>query len=270
MNPAFTTQKGSLDYQISHYQRPEVSETEKFSRSRTKLCSIRWPILDKNIALVENLEKSFGDIDALNGVSFILGKKEIVGLLGPNGAGKSTTIEVLTGQLERDSGDVEVLEIDPGEKPVELREKLGILPEREDPPSFLTGNEYLEFVSDIREMDIDTEKWVERMRLGGKMDKLTRDLSKGERQKLMVVQAFFHNPDLVFIDEPMTNLDPVVQEEVKDIFHGFDGTIFLCTHNVDLAEEVCDRVLFIKDGEIIEKLDDTEDLREKFLEDYDY
>lgn len=219
---------------------------------------------------VKDLRKGFGDVKALDGISFKVGDNEIVGFLGPNGAGKSTTIEILTGQQDRDSGSVEVLELDPEEKPVELRKKLGILPEREDPPSFLTGNEYLEFVSDVRETEIDSEEWIERMRLEGKTEKLTRDLSKGERQKLMIIQAFFHEPEMVFIDEPMTNLDPVVQEEVKGVFDEFDGSIFLCTHNVELAEEVCDRVIFIEDGEIIEKLEDTEDLREKFLEDYDY
>ena len=219
---------------------------------------------------VDELKKSYGGIRALKGISFGSEKSEIIGFLGPNGAGKSTTIEILTGQEDRDSGDIKVLGIDPEKEPVELRSRLGILPEREDPPSFLTGNEYLEFISDVREEEIDRGKWVEKMRLEGKMEKLTRDLSKGERQKLMIVQAFFHEPEVVFIDEPMTNLDPVVQEEVKDIFQDFEGTIFLCTHNVNLAEEVCDRVVFIEDGKIIEKLDETSDLKQKFLDDYDY
>lgn len=219
---------------------------------------------------VENLAKSFGKVEALKDVSFEVEEGEIIGFLGPNGAGKSTTVEILTGQLSRDSGDVEVLGLDPEEKSVELRAQLGILPEREDPPSFLTGDEYLEFVSDIRETEIDSETWTKRLRLEGKMQNLTRDLSKGERQKLMIIQAFFHEPKLVFIDEPMINLDPVIQEEVKKLFQDFGGTIFLCTHNVELAEEVCDKVFFLKDGKLIEKLDETKGLKQKFLEDYDY
>lgn len=218
----------------------------------------------------EKLKKSFGDIDALKNINIKVEKDEIIGFLGPNGAGKSTTIQVVTGQIQRDSGEVSVLGLDPEESPVELRKKLGILPEREDPPSFLTGREYFEFVSDVRGEEIDEKEWSERLRLEGKLDKLTRDLSKGERQKLMIVQAFFHDPEMVFIDEPMINLDPVIQEEVKNLFHDHSGTVFLCTHNVELAEEVCDRVLFIKDGEIIEEIEDTENLRQKFLTDYDY
>jgi len=216
------------------------------------------------------LEKSFGDLKALKDISFEINKGEIVGFLGPNGAGKSTTIEILTGQIERDSGELEVLGQDPEDDPVELRSRLGILPEREDPPSFLTGREYFEFISDIRDEEVDEANWIERLHLEGKLDKLTHNLSKGERQKLMIVQAFFHKPELVFIDEPMTNLDPVIQEEVKQIFDDHSETIFLCTHNVNLAEEVCDKVFFIKNGEVVEEIEDTQNLREKFLNNYDY
>lgn len=216
------------------------------------------------------MEKSFGDLKALKDISFEINKGEIVGFLGPNGAGKSTTIEILTGQIERDSGELEVLGQDPEDDPVELRSRLGILPEREDPPSFLTGREYFEFISDIRDEEVDEANWIERLHLEGKLDKLTHNLSKGERQKLMIVQAFFHKPELVFIDEPMTNLDPVIQEEVKQIFDDHSETIFLCTHNVNLAEEVCDKVFFIKNGEVVEEIEDTQNLREKFLNNYDY
>ncbi|MFB6143910.1 MAG: ABC transporter ATP-binding protein [Candidatus Nanohaloarchaea archaeon] len=216
----------------------------------------------------ENVEKAFGDVEALGGVDIEIEEGEIVGVLGPNGAGKSTLVEILTGQLERDAGDVEVLGLDPGEKPLELRARTGVLPEREDPPSFLTGDEYLEFVSEIRGEPINSEEWVRRLKLEGKMDSLTRDLSKGERQKLMLVQAFFHEPDLVFIDEPLINLDPIVQEEAKEMFQEFskDSTILLCTHVVSLAEELCDRVFFLKDGEVVDVVEEVENLKQKFLE----
>ncbi|MFB6114860.1 MAG: ABC transporter ATP-binding protein [Candidatus Nanohalobium sp.] len=194
---------------------------------------------------------------------------EIVGVLGANGAGKSTLVQILTGQIERDSGEVEVLGMDPSESPVDLREKLGILPEREDPPSFLTGREYLDFVADVRDAEIDSDHWRDEFNLEGKMDKLTHNLSKGERQKLMIIQALFHEPDLVFIDEPLVNLDPVIQERAKKLFkqrREAGGTVFLCTHVVSLAEEICDRVLFLKDGEVTEVIEEPENLTEKFLE----
>lgn len=218
---------------------------------------------------VESLAKSYGDVEALTSVDLEVEEGEIVGVLGANGAGKSTLVQILTGQIERDSGEVEVLGIDPSEDPVGLREKLGILPEREDPPSFLTGREYLDFVADVRDMEINEGHWEEKFNLEGKMDKLTHNLSKGERQKLMIVQALFHDPDLVFIDEPLVNLDPVIQERAKDLFkqrREEGGTVFLCTHVVSLAEEICDRVFFLKDGEITDVIEEPENLTEKFLD----
>jgi ABC-2 type transport system ATP-binding protein len=218
---------------------------------------------------VEDLRKSFGDVQALNGVSLEVDEGEIVGVLGPNGAGKSTLMNILSGQLERNSGKVEVLGKDPAENPAELRESLGILPEREDPPSFLTGKEFLDFVSDIRGEESFDREWISRFKLEDDLEKLTEDLSKGERQKLMIAQAFFHDPELVFIDEPLINLDPFIQEEAKDVFREArdrGGTVFLCTHVVSLAEELCDRVFFMEEGTVVEVVEDVENLREKFLE----
>jgi ABC-2 type transport system ATP-binding protein len=216
---------------------------------------------------VEDLGKSFGEVEALSGVSFQVKEGEIVGVVGANGAGKSTLMQILSGQLERDYGNVEVLGLDPEEKPVELRKKVGVLPEREDPPSFLTGTEYLDYVSDIRDKDIDTDYWVEELNLEGEMDKLTYNLSKGERQKLMIAQALFHSPELVFIDEPLVNLDPIIQQKAKELFRNSKkkgGTVFLCTHILSLAEELCDRVLFLEKGEISEVVEDPENLKQKF------
>ncbi len=218
---------------------------------------------------VEDLRKSFGEVQALNGVSLEVEEGEIVGVLGPNGAGKSTLMNILSGQIDRDSGKVEVLGMDPQDDPSKLREYLGVLPEREDPPSFLTGKEFLDFVSDIRGEEYFDREWITRFKLEDDLDKLTEDLSKGERQKLMVAQAFFHEPELIFIDEPLINLDPFIQEEAKDVFREArdrEGTVFLCTHVVSLAEELCDRVFFMKEGTVVEEIEDVENLREKFLE----
>ena len=218
---------------------------------------------------VEDLKKNYGEVEALTSVDLEINQSEIVGVLGANGAGKSTLVKILTGQLDRDSGEVDVLGFDPGVEPVKLRERLGVLPEREDPPSFLTGSEYLDFVADVRNEEVDKDYWIDEFNLEGKMDELTYNLSKGERQKLMIVQAFFHEPDLVFIDEPLVNLDPVIQERAKKLFkkhRSSGGTIFLCTHVVSLAEEICDRVMFLKDGEITDVIEEPENLTEKFLE----
>lgn len=214
---------------------------------------------------VSEVEKSYGDFKLEASLSVDEG--EIVGLVGPNGAGKSTLMQLMTGQERPDSGKVEVLGLDPSEKPRELREEIGILPEREDPPSFLTGDEYLQYVSDVRGEEVDDEM-LEMLGLSEeKMGRETRSLSKGERQKLMVIQAFFHDPELVFIDEPLINLDPITQDRVKQIFEHHregDGSMVLATHLVSLAEELCDRVAILENGEIREIVEDPENLREKF------
>lgn len=218
---------------------------------------------------VDSLKKSYGSTSVLEDLSFEVDENNITGLIGPNGAGKSTTVQILTGQLVRDSGDIEVLGVDPWNEPVELRKRLGVLPEREDPPSFLTGNEYLQYISDIRDTEIDKQKWIERFNLEGKMDKPTHEISKGERQKLMIIQAFFHEPELVFIDEPLINLDPFVQDEAKKLFKEYaenTGSIFLCTHLLGLAEELCDNVLFLREGTIQEEVEEVESLKTRLFD----
>lgn len=215
-----------------------------------------------------NISKSYPDFE-LSEIDLNVEKGEIVGILGPNGAGKSTLMQLLTGQEDRDSGQLEVLGSDPQKQAVKVRQSIGVLPEREDPPSFLTCREYLEFVSDIRGEPMDWS-FPERLNLDDHLlSRQTRELSKGERQKLMVIQAFFHQPELVFIDEPLINLDPLIQEEVKNVFREHrerGGSMVLSTHLVSLAEEVCDRVVFLKDGKVIEDVEDPENLKEKFIE----
>ena len=222
-----------------------------------------------SIVSSEGLKKSYGKVKALEGIDMEVKEGEILGVLGPNGAGKSTLIDIITGQQKPDEGEVEVLGIDPVNNPVEAREKMGILPEREDPPSFLTGNEYLDYVSDVRDTEIDKEAWIERLGLEGKMEKQTRNLSKGERQKLLLIQAFFHSPEIVFIDEPLVNLDPFIQQEAKNIFREYmedGGTLFLSTHVVSLAEEMCDRVLFLESGKFRDEIMEVKNLEDRLFE----
>ncbi|MFB6265715.1 MAG: ABC transporter ATP-binding protein [Candidatus Nanohaloarchaea archaeon] len=223
------------------------------------------------------VSKSFGKVQAVKDLDMEVGEGQLYGFIGPNGAGKTTTIELLTGQLEPDSGTMNVLGVDPVENPVEVRGKVGVLPEREDPPSFLTPREYFEFVADVRgteEVDVKVEEWAERLRFEDRLDTLSKDLSKGEKQKVMISQAFLHEPDLVFIDEPLINLDPVVQERLKEYFRGYreDGnTVFLSTHVMSLADEVCTHIGLLDQGELVasggkdEMLEAGENLEDAFI-----
>ncbi|QRV17569.1 ABC transporter ATP-binding protein (plasmid) [Haloterrigena salifodinae] len=208
---------------------------------------------------VDGLGKSYGAVEAVADMSFTVERGELYGFLGPNGAGKTTTIRTLTGQIQPDAGTVRVLGTDPATEPIETRERVGILPEQQSPPSFLTPREYLEFVGDIRELDSDrvaerTADWARRLGFENKLDTLHTDLSRGQQQKVMITQAFLHEPDVVFIDEPLANLDPLVQEQVKRFLVSYaagDNAVFVSTHNIDVAEEICTRVGIVADGQIV-------------------
>ncbi|WP_135535144.1 ABC transporter ATP-binding protein [Halostella pelagica] len=230
----------------------------------------------------QSVQKSYGDLEALSGLSLSVDEGELFGLLGPNGAGKSTTIEILTGQLRPDAGDVSVLGTDPTTNPAETRRRVGILPERESPPSFLTPREYFEFVSTVRDIDDETrerrvEEWADRLSFAEQLDTLATDLSRGQQQKVMIAGAFLHEPDLVFIDEPLANLDPIVQERTKRFFESYaaDGnTLFFSTHHVEVAEDICTRVGIVSGGELIAErdpraLDEGSSLLDAFLANVD-
>ncbi|MDY7083295.1 MAG: ABC transporter ATP-binding protein [Halobacteria archaeon] len=226
-----------------------------------------------NAIETHGLTKEYGDVTALEGLDLTVETGELFGLLGPNGAGKSTTIEILTGQTNPTNGSARVLGIDPVAKPVEVRSKIGVLPEREDPPSFMTPREYFDFVGDVRDIDDETldaqvEKWTERIELADKLDTLNMDLSRGQKQKVMVTQAFLHEPELVFIDEPLTNLDPIIQERLKEFFVDYNAegnTVFLSTHSINVAEEMCSRVGIIERGRLVAEKDVAEVTAESSL-----
>ncbi|QLK26766.1 ABC transporter ATP-binding protein [Natrinema zhouii] len=208
---------------------------------------------------VDGLRKSYGSVEAVAGMEFSVDRGELYGFLGPNGAGKTTTIRTLTGQIRPDAGTVRVLETDPTTEPIETRRRVGILPEQGSPPSFLTPREYLEFVGEVRDLSPDrvadqTASWAERLGFESKLDTLHTDLSRGQQQKVMIAQAFIHEPDVVFIDEPLANLDPLVQEQVKRFLVSYaagDNAVFVSTHNIDVAEDICTRVGIVADGRLV-------------------
>jgi len=208
---------------------------------------------------VKDLTKTFGDVTAVNNVSFTVNKGELFGLLGPNGSGKTTMIKMLTGQIKPTNGDITVLDTDVLKQPIQTREIVGIVPEQETPPSFLTAEEYLQFVCSIRNLDeveqrIDT--WLHRFDFVDQRNTLCKDLSRGTRQKLMVAQAFLHEPKLAFIDEPLINLDPLIQRTFKDflleyVSHG--NTVFFSTHVLEIAEEICTEIAILDKGRLLHK-----------------
>jgi ABC-2 type transport system ATP-binding protein len=202
------------------------------------------------------LIKDFGSLRAVNGVSLSVGKGEFFGLLGPNGSGKTTMIKLLTSQLRPTRGSASVLGIDVKDKPVKVLEAVGIIPEQESPPSFLTAEEYLHFVGKIRNLDnleARCDDWFNFLEFEDR-EMLCKDLSRGTRQKLMFAQAFLHDPQIAFIDEPLINLDPIIQRKIKNYLRDYvkkGNTIFFSTHVLEIAQELCTRIGIIYKGRLI-------------------
>ena len=206
---------------------------------------------------VSDLSKVYRDVIALDRVSLSVEEGSLFGLLGPNGSGKTTMIKVLTGQIRPTGGSARVLGLDAEREGLRIRERVGIIPEQESPPSFLTAMEYLEFVGAVRKIaDIRerADEWFDYLEFGDKKNVLCKDLSRGTRQKLMFAQAFIHEPALALIDEPLINFDPIMQDVVKEYLAEYvksGKTIFLSTHILEEVDAVCTRVLVIAGGQVV-------------------
>jgi ABC-2 type transport system ATP-binding protein len=213
--------------------------------------------MSDSVIKTANLTRIFGEVTAVNNIAFEVKKGELFGLLGPNGAGKTTLLRLLTGQLEPSQGTAKVLGIDPSKDPIEIKNRVGIVPEIESPPSFLTPKEYLLFIGlvrDLNKMETRTDHWLKFLDLVDLQNTPNKDLSKGERQKVMLAAAFIHEPSLLFLDEPFMGLDPYYQKQVKDHLNQYisnGGTIFMCTHILELAEKMCTRIAIIDHGKVI-------------------
>ncbi len=219
----------------------------------------------------KNVTKKFGTLRAVQNLSVSVNAGEIFGILGPNGSGKSTLIRCLTGQIKPEEGSISVLNIDVLQDPVGVRELVGIVPEQENPPSFLTAEEYLFFVAQIRKMknsEKEIDSWFRFLEFGDQRNILCKDLSRGTRQKLMVAQAFMHKPALAFIDEPLINLDPVIQKKIKEYLVNYakkGNSIFISTHILEIAGEICDRIGILNKGKIVYQGKPKKDLERFFL-----
>ncbi len=209
------------------------------------------------VITINNLTKEFGDLIAVNNVTLSIDKGQLFGLLGPNGSGKTTMIKMLTGQIKPTNGTAELLNIDVLNDPIKVRAQVGIIPEQETPPSFLTAEEYLEFVGSIRKLSNIkklSDKWFKMLDFEDQKNALCKDLSRGTRQKLMVAQAFLHEPQIAFIDEPLINLDPIIQRVLKDFLLDYikqGNTVFFSTHVLEIAEEICTQIGIIDKGKLL-------------------
>ncbi len=207
---------------------------------------------------VEGLTKRYGDVRAVDDVSFTIRKGEVVGLLGPNGAGKTTTMKVLTCYMPPTSGTVRLDGLDVVDAPLEVRRRIGYLPESVPLYDEMGVDEYLRFIARVRGIPPARRREAigDIVRRCGLKEVLWRgvgELSKGYRQRLGLAQAVIHDPDVVILDEPTTGLDPNQIVEIRRLIRelGSAKTVILSTHILQEVEAVCDRVLIIHQGRII-------------------
>jgi ABC-2 type transport system ATP-binding protein len=203
---------------------------------------------------VRELRKSYGALEAVRGISFEIGAGECFGLLGPNGAGKTTTVEILEGLLRPTAGDVEVLGRRWGHDDHEIRERLGVCLQQTVLPEKLEVGETAALFRAFYREGRDPAEVVGEVGLQEKARARVGTLSGGQKQRLAVACALVGDPELLFLDEPTTGLDPQSRRQVWDIVNGFKRrgrTVVLTTHYMDEAEKLCDRVAVVDRGRII-------------------
>ncbi|MEM7403227.1 MAG: ATP-binding cassette domain-containing protein [Myxococcota bacterium] len=223
---------------------------------------------------INNLTKSYGDFQALRGISFDVPKGQVVGFLGPNGAGKSTTMRILTGYLPASGGSVRVGGIDVSQNSIATRTKIGYLPERNPLYEDMMVLEYLRFVSHVRRVGMQQRQdailgAASRCGLDPVLTKDIGALSKGYRQRVGLAQAILHNPSLLILDEPTSGLDPNQIVEIRALIQelGRETTVLMSTHILSEVESTCSRVLLINKGKMVadSSLDDMITGQKKML-----
>jgi ABC-2 type transport system ATP-binding protein len=205
----------------------------------------------------KNVSRWYGDVHAVNDVSFVVGQGEVVGLLGPNGAGKSTMMKIITCFIPQHAGQVQVCGFDVIDQALEVRRHIGYLPENNPLYHDMYIREYLQFVARLYKLGHTSgnriREVIEVTGLGSELKKKIGTLSKGYRQRVGLAQALVHNPDVLILDEPTSGLDP---NQLADIRHlikqiGKEKTVLLSTHIMQEVEAICDRVIIIHHGKIV-------------------
>jgi ABC-2 type transport system ATP-binding protein len=205
---------------------------------------------------VKNLLKEYGGQKAVNNISFTVAKGEIVGFLGPNGAGKSTTMKIITGYLQQTSGEAWVCGINVAEQPLEIKKKIGYLPELNALYYEMYVREYLGFIAEIHHVQ-DPKGKIESVigltGLNAESKKKIGQLSKGYKQRVGLAAALLHDPEVLILDEPTSGLDPNQILEIRDVIkkQGQEKTVLFSSHILQEVEAICDRVIIINKGELV-------------------
>ena len=222
-----------------------------------------------NILKAAQLTKTFGNVKALDHCDLEIRKGEIFGYLGPSGAGKTTTIKLLTGQLHSDSGQITVFGKDPFSP--DIKRQIGIMSDMSGLYEKMTVYENLDIFADIygiKNKKNTIRKTLQAVDLLGSAKKKVEKLSKGMKQRLVFARTIIHSPSLLFLDEPTANLDPATADEIRELIKKLNrngATIFLTTHNMEEADELCHRIALLNKGNIVEN-GSPEELKLKYAE----
>lgn len=217
--------------------------------------------------VVENLSKHYGAQKALNKVSFTAKKGEIVGLLGPNGAGKTTTMKILTCFIPQTEGNAFVCDYDVTKDPIEVRKRIGYLPEHNPLYKEMYIREYLGFIAglyNIKNKKQRVDEMIDMVGLGKEQHKKIQALSKGYRQRVGLAQSMMHDPDVLILDEPTSGLDPNQLSEIRGVIRaiGQEKTVIFSSHIMQEVQAICDRVIIINNGKLVAN-DSIEKLQSK-------
>jgi ABC-2 type transport system ATP-binding protein len=203
---------------------------------------------------ISSVKKYYGDIKAVDGVSFTVSKGEVFGLLGPNGAGKTTTIEIMEGLRKRDEGIVRVLGLDPWGNGYELHKKIGVIPQEFTFFEKANPREAVKYYADLFGVSVNPDDILKEVLLDDSANVLFENLSGGQKQKMGLALSLVNSPELLFLDEPTTGLDPNARRVIWEVIRGLQSkgkTIILTTHYLDEAQQLSDRVAIMDHGHIV-------------------
>jgi ABC-2 type transport system ATP-binding protein len=203
---------------------------------------------------VHGLKKSYGEVQAVKGIDFEIQPGEVFGLLGPNGAGKTTTVEILEGLRPRTEGQVQVLGFDPDKQRQKLKDRIGVCLQATNLPEKIRVHEAMDVFASFYSRHVDLNKLLQRLQLEEKKNAFYSTLSGGQKQRLALALALLNDPQLIFLDEPTTGLDPQVRAEIHSLLEELKHerrTILMTTHYIEEAERLCDCVAIVDEGRII-------------------
>jgi len=216
---------------------------------------VRTPGAATAVIDAQDLRKRYGPVQAVDGVSFQVERGEVFGMLGPNGAGKTTTVEMLEGLREPDGGQALVLGIDVAREPDRLKERIGVQLQTAALYPNLTVTEVIDLFRSFYRQRRPTRELIAALDLTERKDALTKVLSGGQRQRLSVALALVNDPELIFLDEPTTGMDPAARRSLWDlvlVLKERGTTVLLTTHYMEEAEQLCDRIAIMDHGKILE------------------